>query len=61
MALPSVVTVPRVTEPGGDADGTNVPQAEPGRFLVVDASADADTVQRTIRAAVAPVVGIDAA
>ena len=35
--------------------------AEPGRFLVVDASADADTVQCTIRAAVAPVVGIDAA
>lgn len=33
--------------------------AEPDRFLVVDASADADTVQHTIRAAVGPVVGID--
>ncbi|MFS0731052.1 dTMP kinase [Curtobacterium sp. 1P10AnD] len=35
--------------------------AEPDRFLVVDASADADTVQHTIRAAVGPVVGIDPA
>lgn len=35
--------------------------AEPDRFLVVDASADADAVQHTIRAAVGPVVGIDPA
>ncbi len=35
--------------------------AEPERFLVVDAAADADTVQTAIRAAVAPLVGIDAA
>ncbi|MFJ4222001.1 dTMP kinase [Curtobacterium luteum] len=35
--------------------------AEPGRFLVVDASMPTDAVQQAIRAAVGPLVGIDAA
>jgi dTMP kinase len=35
--------------------------AEPGRFLVVDASASTEDVQRGIRAAVAPLVAIDVA
>lgn len=35
--------------------------AEPSRFLVVDASAPTDAVQRAVRAAVAPLVGIDVA
>jgi dTMP kinase len=35
--------------------------AEPGRFLVVDASASTEDVQRGIRAAVAPLVAIDGA
>ncbi|TCK59627.1 dTMP kinase [Curtobacterium sp. PhB136] len=34
--------------------------AEPSRFLVVDAAAPADDVQRAIRAGLAPLVGIDA-
>lgn len=36
-------------------------EAEPDRFLVVDAAAPADHVQDVIRAAVAPLVGIDGA
>ncbi|ROP60316.1 dTMP kinase [Curtobacterium sp. ZW137] len=35
-------------------------EAEPSRFLVVDAAAPADDVQRAIRAGLAPLVGIDA-
>ncbi|MBT1678118.1 dTMP kinase [Curtobacterium aurantiacum] len=35
--------------------------AEPSRFLVVDASAPTDAVQRAVRAAVAPLVAIDVA
>ncbi|MCS6555025.1 dTMP kinase [Curtobacterium flaccumfaciens pv. flaccumfaciens] len=35
--------------------------AEPARFLVVDASAPTDTVQDAVRRAVAPLVGIDPA
>lgn len=34
-------------------------RAEPERFLVVDAAAPADAVQQVVRAAVAPLVGID--
>ncbi|MBT1681790.1 dTMP kinase [Curtobacterium flaccumfaciens] len=36
-------------------------EAEPARFLVVDASAPTDTVQDAVRRAVAPLVGIDPA